>query len=159
LSITQEFERATAVLERALALDPNSAFAWGRSGWLRTFRGDAVTAIKHFERSLRLSPFDPMASNWLLGIGSAHFVARCYEQAVEWQEKALFANPAATWMYRVLIPTYVFAGHIDKAKEALCELLRAYPGLTISQVHAALAFEEDSMNRIIEGLQRAGLPE
>ena len=100
-----------------------------------------------------------MASNWLLGIGSAHFVARRYEQAVEWQEKALFANPSATWMYRVLIPTYVFAGHLDKAKEALRELLRAYPGLTIAQVHLALAFEEGSMNRIIDGLRRAGLPE
>jgi adenylate cyclase len=154
-----EFQRAAAVLEKALALDPNSAFAWARSGWLRIFRGDAETAIQHFNRALRLSPFDPMASNWWLGIGCAHFMARRYEQAVEWQEKAVFANPAAAWIYRTLIPAYVFAGHLQKAKASLRELLHAYPGLTITRIHAVLPFEEDYTNEVVEGLRRAGLPD
>jgi adenylate cyclase len=62
-------------LERALALDPNSAFAWARSGWLKKFQGDSDAAIHCFEQALRLSPFDPMVSNWYVGIGSAHFQA------------------------------------------------------------------------------------
>ena len=159
LSITLEFQRAAAVLETALALDPNSAFAWARSGWLRIFRGDAEAAIQHFNRALRLSPFDPMASNWWLGIGCAHFMAKRYEQAVEWQEKAVFANPAAAWIHRTLVPAYVFAGHLQKAKASLRELLHAYPGLTIARIHAVLPFEEDYTNEVVEGLRRAGLPE
>jgi adenylate cyclase len=159
LSITLEFERAAAVLDRALALDPNSAFAWARSGWLKSFRADEPEiAIQHFERALRLSPFDPMGFNWLYGIGCSHFVAGRYEQAVAWQEKALFANPAATWMYRGLISAYVFAGHLDQAKAGLRELLQAYPDLTISSVRAALPNEEESTARFLEGLRRAGLP-
>jgi adenylate cyclase len=159
LSITLEFHRAEAILEKALALDPNLAFAWTRSGWLKTFQGDHETAIQHFGRAMRLSPFDPMVSNYLFGIGSAHFVAGRYEQSVEWLEKALFGNPDAPWMYRGLIPAYVFAGQLDKAKEGLDELLRAYPDLTIPKVRAALAFNEDYTGRMIEGLRRAGLPE
>jgi adenylate cyclase len=159
LSITLEFQRAEMILQKALALDPNLAFAWTRSGWLRTFQGDHETAIQHFERALRLSPFNPMVSNCLMGIGCAHFVAGRYDQSVEWQEKSLFANPAATWMYRGLIPAYVFAGRFDKAKEGLNELLRDYPDLTIPKVRAALAFNEDYTGRMIEGLRRAGLPE
>jgi len=159
LSITLEFQRAEAILQKALALDPNLAFAWTRSGWLRTFQGDHETAIHHFERALRLSPFDPMAFNCFMGIGCAHFVARRYDQSVEWQEKALFANPAATWMYRGLIPAYIFAGQFDKAKAGLSELLRDYPDLTILKVRAALAFNEDYTDRMVEGLRRAGLPE
>jgi len=159
LSITLEFRRAEALLERALALDPNSAFAWARSGWLKKFQGDSDAAIRCFEQALRLSPFDPMMSNWHIGIGSAHFQAGRYEQAVEWQEKALFSNQAAAWMYRGLIPSYVFAGHLDKAKAGVRELLRAYPGLTIENVRAAMDFNKDYTTRLVEGLRRAGLPE
>lgn len=158
LSITSEFRKAGALLERALVLDPNSAFAWARSGWLKKFQGHSDAAIQCFEQALRLSPFDPMVSNWYVGIGSAHFQAGRYEQAVEWQEKALFSNPA-TWMYRGLIPSYVFAGHLDKAKASLRELLRAYPGLTIAKVRAAMDFNKDYTARLVEGLRRAGLPE
>jgi adenylate cyclase len=159
LSLTLEFRRAETMLERALALDPNLAFAWSRSGWLKTYRGEAEWAIQDFERALRLSPFDPMASNWFMGIGCAHFIAGRYEQSMEWQEKALFSNPAAVWMYRGLIPAYVFAGEMDKARAGLQHLLQAYPGLTLSQVREALSFAEDYTDRMIEGLRQAGLPE
>jgi hypothetical protein len=42
-----------------VTLDPNSAWAWNRSGWLESYLDRADTAIEHFERALRLSPFDP----------------------------------------------------------------------------------------------------
>jgi tetratricopeptide (TPR) repeat protein len=100
-----------------------------------------------------------MVSNWYVGIGSAHFQAGRYEQAVEWQEKALSSYPAAAWMYRGLIPSYFFAGHLDKAKASLGELLRAYPGLTIANVRAAMDFNKDYTARLVEGLRQAGLPE
>jgi adenylate cyclase len=159
LSIACEFRQARAMLEKALALDPNSAFAWTRSGWLRNFQGDPETAIQHFERSLRLSPFEPMAYNCLMGIGTAHFIAGRYEQAVEWQEKALDTHPSATWILRGLVPAHVFAGHVDRAKVRLHQLLQAYPDLTVSKIRAALAFNEDYTGRMIEGLRRAGLAE
>src|ERR1051325_4092241 len=69
-------------LERALTLDPNSAWAWNRSGWLKSYLNDPETAIEHFERALRLSPFDPMNFNAFLGIGGAHFVAGRYAETV-----------------------------------------------------------------------------
>jgi len=40
-----------------VTLDPN--WAWNRSGWLESYLDRADTAIEHFERALRLSPFDP----------------------------------------------------------------------------------------------------
>src|SRR3712207_1133718 len=159
LSIACEFRQAKAMLEKALALDPNSAFAWTRSGWLRNFQSDPEAAIQHFERALRLSPFEPMSYNCIMGIGTAHFIAGRYEEAVEWQEKALDAHPTATWILRGLVPAHVFAGHLDKAKVRLDELLRAYPDLTLGKIRGALAFNEDYTGRMIEGLRRAGLTE
>ena len=70
------------MLEKALILDPNSAWAWNRSGCLESYLDRADTAIEHFARALRLSPFDPMNFNAFIGIGGAHFVAGQYGDAV-----------------------------------------------------------------------------
>jgi adenylate cyclase len=79
--------------EKALALDPNSGWAWNRSGWLQSYLGSANVSIEHFERALRLSPFDPMNFNVFIGIGSAHFIADRYADAVFWFEKGLLERP------------------------------------------------------------------
>src|SRR5262249_19596636 len=68
--------------ERALVLDPNSAWAWNRSGWLQSYLDKPDVAIEHFERSLRLSPLDPMNFNAFIGIGSAHFAAGRYFDSI-----------------------------------------------------------------------------
>jgi adenylate cyclase len=159
LSITREFQRAASMLDRALFLDPNSAWAWNRSGWLHNYRDDPEVAIQHFERSLRLSPFDPMAFNCEMGIGSAHFIARRYDQAAHWQEKALMTKPSAIWIHRTLAPAYALAGEIDKAKESVAELLKGYPGLRIADITQALAFSKEVMSRLGDGLRQAGLPD
>lgn len=159
LTITREYRRAGAVLDRALALDPNSAWAWNRSGWLHNYQDDPEMAIKHFERSLRLSPFDPMAFNCDMGIGAAHFIAGRYEESIKWQEKALLSHPSAAWIHRNLAPAYALAGHIGKAAESVRELLRDYPGLRICDVTSALVFSKEVLDRIAEGLRQAGLPD
>ena len=37
-------EGASALIERALALDPNNAWAWTRWGWVGIYRGEADLA-------------------------------------------------------------------------------------------------------------------
>lgn len=159
LTITHEFQRASVMLEKALMLDPNSAWAWNRSGWLRNYLDDPETAIQHFERSLRLSPFDPMSFNGIMGIGCAHLIAGRYDVAAQWQEKALIESPTSTWILRTLIPSYALTGQVDKAREGVRELLQSYPGMTIRDIVGALVFSPKVQERISEGLRMAGLPE
>ena len=159
LTITREFQRAASMLDRALSLDPNSAWAWNRSGWLRDYLDDPETAIDQFERSLRLSPFDPMAFNCEVGIGGAHFIARRYEAAAQWMEKALRSKPSAIWVHRTLAPAYALAGELDKARDSVGELLKDYPEIRISDILQALAFSKEVLDRFAEGLRQAGLPE
>ncbi|WP_262273623.1 adenylate/guanylate cyclase domain-containing protein, partial [Microvirga yunnanensis] len=61
-----------AAVEKALTLDPNSAWAWLRSGWSNTYMRRYDTAIEHFQRAMRLSPLDPMRFSALIGIGAAY---------------------------------------------------------------------------------------
>jgi len=158
-TITREFEAALYLLNKALTLDPNSAWAWNRSGWLRTFRDDPGTGIDHFERAIRLSPFDPMVFNSYAGIGDAHFVAGRYTEAVTWLEKARLAHPRAAWLNRFLAASYALSGRQQEAEACVERLLTVYPGLTVTAVRTAPPFSQEVIDRLCEGLRQAGLPE
>ena len=86
-SVIGDLERASALIEKAVALDPNSAMAWNRSGWVNAFLDRPEIAIEHFERAIRLSPFDPMNFNCYFGIRNAHFAAGRYEESLAWCRK------------------------------------------------------------------------
>jgi adenylate cyclase len=150
---------AARQLERALALDPNSAWAWNRSGWLQSYLGNPEVSLEHFERALRLSPFDPMNFNVFIGMGGAHFVAGRYADTVFWFEKGLLDRPSATWVYRNLIPALSLLGRHEDARAYLARLLDEYPDLTISKVMSALVFSQPTLARMAEGLRLAGMPE
>ncbi|WP_114948325.1 adenylate/guanylate cyclase domain-containing protein [Microvirga calopogonii] len=158
-TITREFQAALYLLDKALTLDPNSAWAWNRSGWLHTFRDDPRTGIDHFERAIRLSPFDPMVFNSYAGIGDAHFVAGRYPEAVTWLEKARLAHPRAAWINRFLAASYALSGRQQEAEVCVQRLLTTYPGLTVTAVKAAPPFSPEVIDRLCEGLKQAGLPE
>jgi tetratricopeptide (TPR) repeat protein len=59
---------AQTLIERALTLDPNSAWAWNRRGWLNVYIREPDRAIQHFQRAMRLSPID--------GAGALHVLRR-----------------------------------------------------------------------------------
>jgi adenylate cyclase len=158
-TIVRNYEMAARMLEKALTLDANSAWAWNRSGWLEPYLDRADTAIEHFEHALRLSPFDPMNFNAFIGIGSAHFVAGRYAETALWFEKGVLENPGATWVYRNLVPTYALLGRDADARAGLSRLLQEYPDLTISKIMSALVFSQSTLDRMAEGLRLAGMPE
>jgi adenylate cyclase len=159
LTITHEFQAGLHMIEKALALDPNSAWAWNRLGWLRNYLGEPELAIGHFERAIRLSPFDPMVFNSHVGIGSAHFIVGRYDDAVYWYEKACLASPKAIWIHRALAAAYFYSGRQEHAEASVRKLQATYPHLTATAAAFAHVFEKEVLDRIAEGLRRAGLPD
>jgi adenylate cyclase len=158
-TFVRNYGTARVLLERALALDPNCAWAWSRLGWIENYSDRPQHAIQHFEQALRLSPIDPMNFNNYAGIGSAHEVAEEYEKAVEFYRRALQERPHATWIYRNLASALAGAGQVEEAKAAFAEMLRAYPGLTISKFKEAMVFSGPSLDRMCRHLQSLGLAE
>ncbi len=159
LTITKQYQAGLLMIEKALALDPNSAWAWNRSGWLRVYLDDPDRGIEHFEQAIRLSPFDPMIFSTYVGIGAAHFVAGRYEPSIAWYEKAAASNPEAVWINRGLAPAYALAGRQKEAETAVRKLLATYPGLTVRTIRSAHVFSERVLDQVSDGLLRAGLPE
>ena len=157
-TMAKEFDIAEALVTRALALDPSSAWAWGRSGWLASYRGDSKTAIGHFGRALKLDPNSASRANNFVGIGSAHFNAKRYEAAAFWLRRALLEQPGTWWANRSLSVSYARLGERSKALESLEALRRSCPDLTVGQVVAAVPFKQDFLNRLGDGLSDLGLP-
>jgi adenylate cyclase len=150
---------ARVLLERAVTLDPNAAWAWGRLGWLENYADQPQKAIENFEHALRLSPIDPMNFNNYAGIASAHEVAQESEKALPFYRRALQERPNATWIYRNFSGCLLAAGQIDEAKQAFAVLLRSYPDLTVSKFKSAMVFSPAVLERMGESLRKLGLPD
>ena len=120
------------MLERAVALDPNAAWAWSRLGWVETYSDRPERAVAHVERALRLSPLDPMNFNNYAGMGSAHEVAGRYHDAIELYRRALQERQNIVWILRNLVSALVGAGRMDEAAAEFKDLMVAYPDLTVA---------------------------
>jgi TolB-like protein len=70
-----------ALVDRALALNPNYARGWHLSGVLRLWAGQPDVAIEHLDAALRLSPRARVGSSLSL-IGHARFLSRRFDEVV-----------------------------------------------------------------------------
>jgi adenylate cyclase len=158
-NLVGQFELGLTVIEKALTFDPNSAWAWLRSGWSNTYMRRHDTAIEHFRRAMRLSPLDPMRFSALIGIGAAHFANGECDEAARWIEEGLRERPDAVWGYRLLTASYAEAGRLEEAKQAAARFLEAYPEMTVSKAVEATPPSSPLRGRIADGLRKAGVPE
>ena len=150
---------ARVMLERAVTLDPNAAWAWSRLGWIENYADQPQKAIGNFERALRLSPIDPMNFNNYVGIGSAHEIAQEYDIAAAFYRRALEERPNASWIYRNLASVLSGGGRVDEAKQAFAVLMLTYPDLTVSKFKQAMVFSPTVLNRMADNLRKLGLPD
>jgi len=153
-----EWALAAAVLERAVALNPNHAGAWAAKGWVHAMRYQPGRAIGAFERSYRLSPFDLLGYHAAGGFALAHLAAGRFDNAIEWADRELHYQPlhTPTLTYRAVASAHL--GRLDEARGALERVLALKPGWTIAVAQRSPNAPE--LNElIIRGLRLAGLPE
>jgi adenylate cyclase len=110
-----------ALVDRALALNPNYARGWHLGGILRLWAGQPDIAIEHAEAALRLSPRARVGSSLAL-IGAAHFVARRFDEAVPKLLLAIQEDPSFPNSYRWLAACYAHMGRLDEAREIIGRL-------------------------------------
>ncbi len=111
-----------ALVDRALALNPNYARGWHISGILRNLAGQPDIAIEHLQAAVRLSPRARIGTS-LVAIGYAHFFSRRFDEAVPKLLLAIQEDPSYPGPYRVLAACYAHMGRLDEARE-IVERLR-----------------------------------
>jgi adenylate cyclase len=152
--------RANRLIDRALDLDPNHAWAWTRRGFGRVYGGEPQAAFACFERAMRLSPVDPFAFSCYIGIGLAHFSLGEHDKAVSWTRRALDSKPGLIWPYRDLAVFLAHSGDVEGARRAFARFAHSRPPMTARSMADGLRFmHRDLLARYLDGLKRAGLPE
>jgi len=152
---TGDFDTAREMVDRAVALNPNSLRAWEQRGWTYAIAGQPEEAIRSFERVIRLSPFDPLLFSTFAGMGAAFIGLGRFDEAVAAAKKALRQNPLYAVTYRALAIALAHLGSEAEAREAAAGLLELEPSFRISEWTAGRWLPQI----YIDGLRKAGLPE
>lgn len=154
-------EGASALIERALALDPNNAWAWTRWGWIAIYRGEADLAAERFGNAMKLSPLDPFAFNTRMGKAAALARMGRFGEAAAIAKDETRRHPDVTWAYRQLASWAAIAGDLPTARSAARTLLAAQPDFTIRRYLDVPTFRDmtEYRDRMAQGLRDAGLPE
>lgn len=155
-----DHDRAGQLLERALSLDPNSAWGWMRLGWNNVYRKEIAAGLAAFDRAETLSPRDPFFFNFQFGRAYAMGLAENYDEAIRLVKLGLTAGPGVTWAYRDLASFCANAGRKEEADDAVAALMQSYPGLTIKRVVDSMPPATHARHQMfIDGLRQAGVPE
>ena len=157
-------ERSTAasIIQRALVLNPNSAYAWSANGWVLSFGGHSDPAVDAFQRAIRLSPLDPLGYTFAGGLALAHLAAGRYEDTTDWAAQSLRDQPRYAIAIRMKVVSFAHLGRLDVARQWLKRLLEIQPGLTIAgwkTTYGATFLAPELLDVYVEGLRKAGLPE
>jgi adenylate cyclase len=122
----EDIDAMMALVDRALALNPNFARGWQISGNLRYWAGQPDIAIEHVHAALRLSPRTRVGAS-LMTIGAAHFVSRHFDEAVPKLLLAIQEDPTHPSPYRSLAACYAQMGRLDDAREIVGRLRAITP--------------------------------
>jgi adenylate cyclase len=120
-SFGEDIGAMMALVDRALAVNPNFARGWFTSGILRLWAGRPDIAIEHFDAARRLSPRGRIGTS-LAFIAIAHFVSRRFDQAAPKLLLAMQDDPSNPQSYRWLAACYAHMGRLDEAREIVARL-------------------------------------
>jgi adenylate cyclase len=156
-AFSNDYEAAKDAVDRAVALNPNSARAWAHRGWTYRYMKMAEEALTSFERAIRLNPLDPLLFDALTGVASTLIIVGRDEEAVLRARRAIGLNPRFTSAHRCLVAALAYLGRDAEAKQAAAALMDIEPSFSIRKW--ANYGGQWQGQRFLDGLRLAGLPE
>jgi tetratricopeptide (TPR) repeat protein len=160
-TICYDLDAGAAMIEHALALEPNRARSLGSGGMIKIWLGEPEAGIERLVRAMRLSPFDSGMVGWRFGMSLAYFFLGRYDEASRWAASGLELAPDAHYLLRIDAASNAFAGRLERAREAVARLRELNPTLRVSNLREVLVpyRRATDLARFEEGLRKAGLPE
>ena len=162
-----DFSGGIALVNKAIALNPNSAVAFRAAGNLYARAGDATRALASLAQAERLDPYDtgPTGTGYSAHI-VAHFVTGAYDAALEWCDKSLRDRPRSAAALRYRAACLGLLGRLAEAQQTVLRLRELVPDFTIARARHHIEFDMNNLfgtpadrEAFYEGLRRAGVPE
>jgi TolB-like protein/Tfp pilus assembly protein PilF len=154
-----DIEDGDAFIDKALELNPNLAWAWMYSGWVKSTMGDADLAIERIARARRLSPHDPQDSSAQAAMAFAHFIAGRYGEAFACAQVVARERPNILLVHCLCAASAALAGKPTEARKAMDRLRRLDPNLRAADAGVVKSFHRpEDLARWTDALRQAGLP-
>src|SRR5262245_38710673 len=162
-----KFDDAIAVAQAVIMENPGEPWAYKEIGLSTLYLGRPEQALDWFAKADRIGPRDPGRWTWLDGRGHALILLGRDEEAIRVLNSALDANPKNLSPHAFLAAAYALLGRTDEARAELAAYLERRPNTRVSTfrrfspVPLALTSPQyqQQLQRVAEGLRKAGLPE
>ena len=153
-------DAAIPEIRKAIELNPNLPFAEGALGLIHAHHGEYDEAIIHADKAARLSPRDPSNIIYVVARTVASFTNERYDEHLHWSRRLTEVNPNWPASWRHLAVAFANLNRLDEAKQALENLRMLTPEQTVKSVRAGMSFfQPPQLERFLDGLRKAGLPE
>ena len=155
---TRRLDHSLAEFELALQLNPNFSLAQGYYALALSYSGRWTDAYAATQRAIRQSPRDPSSAIYYGVAAYAQFIGRNYQEAIALAQEATRQRGDLTGAYRVLTVAAGMTGQIELARNALQELRRTQPNISLAWIATQLPWKHDAdREHYLEGFRRAGL--
>ena len=152
-----EHEKAEAVINRLLAIAPNSADGLGFYGYILAFSGRPEEAVAPIIRAKRLDPGRHVRLSMYLAL--VYNLLERYDEAVKEVEPYLEEYPSYLSLRRILAYAYCRTGDMEKAGQAAAHVMQLEPDFNSETYGRRLPFKDPAIrNRFIDTLKKAGFP-
>jgi len=155
-----EPERGMPACRTAMSLNPNMDCGHVCAGLVHLASGEPRQAVPFFQHALRLNPrFRPFTKEKYLGL--AYIQSGRDERAIEALNRALSTAPTDRFANLALSAALALDGQVDEARE----VLRSYeqrarrPISAVSSLRPTVGWLGPNVERMLDGLRRAGVPE
>jgi TolB-like protein/tetratricopeptide (TPR) repeat protein len=159
--VVGNLEDGSSLIDRALVLNPNLAWAWVFGSWVKIWLGESDAATERAARAMRLSPSDPEVLFFMQAAKAySHFLAGRYAEAWSWAQTAMRQRPDFVISLCVAAASGALAGRLAEAQATMARLRQLEPALRIADLKELSPFDQpDDAARWEEALRKAGLPE
>ena len=158
-SMLGHHEVAISKIEEAIALNPNDALSHHYLGWALKFSGHSKEAIPHIDHAMRLSPRDIFLTGMMTDRAFCLFDLERYEEALEWVRRARLSPNPRSMTFALFTAVLTRLGRQEEARDALGDLLAHAPEMSCVKYRENPFGGPEVMERFVQALSEAGLPE
>jgi TolB-like protein len=131
-TMTRQYDKAVAQGEKAVALNPNSAYAYAMLGKTLRFAGRWTEAVQAYKKAI--------------------------QEAIRWCEKAVHQQPDDIFAHLLLAAVYSFSGREEEARIQAAEVLRINPKFSVEKFAKRARYKNQAdRERLVSALHKAGL--
>jgi len=154
----RQYNEAIAEGKRAVEMAPNSAFVHAALGFSLKNAGRPEEAITLYKKAIRLSP---ISDSWYLSdLGHCYGMLGRYEEAISAFKKAISLSPESPYYHSYLAAIYFLTGRENEARAETAKAMEIDPKFSSEACRTGNLYKNlDYLNRLIDAMRKAGLPE